>query len=74
MKKKLLKDEKNKRNQIEKEKEQAIDSIAPLKETIEDLEKELNEKERELEIFSKDSDMLRNLFERGVIDIDGNPL
>ena len=73
LKKKLLKDEKEKRNRAEEEKERAINSIAPMRKAIQELKKELSEKEKELESYSKDSDILHSLFERGVIDIDGNP-
>ena len=74
LKKKLLRDQKEERNRIEEEKEQALLTIEPMKEKIMELKNELQEKEKELNEFNKDSEILRNLFERGVIDIDGNPL
>ena len=45
-----------------------------MKEEIEELKRELLEKEKQLVEYNKDSELLRNLYESGIIDLDGKPL
>ena len=44
------------------------------KEQIEDLKDELKNCEAKLMDREKDTDLLHNLYDRGFIDIDGNPI
>ena len=74
LRKKLLRDQREEKNKIEEEKEQALLSITPMRREIDELKQELQNKEKELMEFNKDSEILRSLYERGVIDLDGNPL
>ena len=41
---------------------------------IDELKQELQNKEKELMEFNQDSEFLMGLYEKGVIDLDGNPL
>ena len=72
LKKKLLKDEKEMRNRAEDEKELANNSITPMRRAIQELKRELNEKEKELESYSNYFNLLHSLFKRGVIDLEFN--
>ena len=74
LRKKLLRDQREEKNKIEEEKEQALLSITPMRREIDELKQELQNKEKEVMEFSKDSEILRSLYDRGVIDLDGNPL
>ena len=74
LRKKLLRDQREEKDKIEEEKEQALLSITPMRREIDELKQELQNKEKELMEFNKDSEILRSLYERGVIDLDGNPL
>ena len=59
----------------QKEKDlQLLNSIPSLTEQIEDLKKELQEKEKKLEKYMEDSDILRKLYQDGHIDEHGNPI
>ena len=50
------------------------DYIDRQKDQIEDLKSELNDYKARLEGRQKDTDLLNNLYSRGFIDIDGNPI
>ena len=58
---------------IEDAKDEAYNEINPLKEEIANLRNELKYTEDQLMDYQKDSDILKRLYENGVIDIDGNP-
>ena len=74
LQKKLLRDQREEKNKIEEEKEQALLSITPIRREIDELKQELQNKEKEVMEFSKDSEILRSLYDRGVIDLDENSL
>ena len=52
----------------------ALDSVPDMKREIIELTNLLEEKEEELKRRSNDTDILHELYETGIIDIDGNPL
>ena len=52
----------------------ALDSVIDMKREIMELTNLLEEKEEELKRRSNDTDILHELYEKGIIDIDGNPL
>ena len=74
LRKKLLRDHREEKNRIKEEKEEALLKVIPMKEEIEELKRELLEKEKQLVEYNKDSELLRNLYESGIIDLDGKPL
>ena len=51
-----------------------LKSIPSLKEEIEELKQMLIEKEREIGEYTEDSKILKQLYEDGIIDNDGNPI
>ena len=74
LRKKLLRDHREEKNRIKEEKEEALLKVIPMKEEIEELKRELLEKEKQLVEYNKDSELLRNLYESGIIDLDGKTL
>ena len=58
----------------EKHREDKLASIPSLKEDIYYLKSQLHIQEEKLEAYSKDSEILKELYHRGLIDLDGNPL
>ena len=48
--------------------------ISSLREEIEELKHMLIEKDRKIEEYSEDTDILKRLYEDGIIDINGDPI
>ena len=59
---------------IEARKEKNLESIPALLDQIEDLKETLYRKEEEMKTFEEDAAILKDLFEKGYIDSDGNPI
>ena len=74
LRKNALKKEREQKNAAEEEKKTELDSVVSLKEEIDQLNNELNAKEVIVEDFEKDQIILRNLYERGIIDENDNIL
>ena len=60
------------KKQEEEKKERMADMVTELKRDIEILKRELIEKEQEIEDRTADADILKGLYDKGIIDIDGN--
>ena len=60
--------EKDKRNQ------EMIDCMQQQADEIEHLKEKLDQYAQDLEDHSRDTELLKRLFERGYIDIEGNPI
>ena len=60
------------RKQEEEKKERMADIITELKRDFEILKRELIEKEQEIENRTADADILKGLYDKGIINIDGN--
>ena len=60
------------RKQEDEKKERMTDMVTELKRDIEILKRELIEKEQEIEDKTDDADILKGLYDKGIIDIDGN--
>ena len=56
----------------EAENHRLLESIPDMTGKIEDLKKELAEKEEKIERYMGDADILRDLYNRGIIDLNGN--
>ena len=56
----------------EVENHRLLESIPDLTGKIEDLKKELVEKDEKIEQYMGDVDILRDLYNRGIIDLNGN--
>ena len=72
LRKSLLRDKKDEHREKEKEMKEELDIVPELKEEIKDLKLQLEETAEELERRDKDAIILLNLFEKGIIDRDGN--
>ena len=51
-----------------------LDFIEEQRHEIEQMQEELEDYKQKLEDHSKDTDLLKNLYDRGYIDLDGNPI
>ena len=58
--------------QEEEKKDRMANMVPQLEQDIEMLKRELIEKEKEIESRMVDADILKGLYEKGIIDIDGN--
>ena len=72
--KNAFKKEREQKDAAEEEKKKELDSVVALKEEIDQLNNELIAKEVIIEDFEKDQIILHNLYERGIIDENGNIL
>ena len=72
LRKSLLRGKKDEHREKEKEMKEELDIVPELKEEIKDLKLQLEETAEELERRDKDAIILLNLFEKGIIDRDGN--
>ena len=53
--------------------QELLGQIPKLKQKIEELKEEIDEKNYELDKRMEDSDILKKLYNDGIIDLDGNP-
>ena len=74
LRKNVLRKEREEKEAAEEDKKKELDSIVALKEQIERLNEELITKEIVIEDFEKDQAILRDLYEHGIIDENGNVL
>ena len=74
LRKNVLRKEREEKEAAEEEKKKELDYIVALKEQIERLNEELITKEIVIEDFEKDQAILRDLYEHGIIDENGNVL
>ena len=74
LRKTLLKDKNIEKKESEKEQMEALVLVPELKKQIYELQEILEEKELELDNRSKDSVILEKLFNKGLIDGEGNPI
>ena len=58
--------------QEEEKKDRMANMVPQLEQDIEMLKRELIEKEKEIESRMVDADILKGLYDKGIIDIDGN--
>ena len=73
LKKVLLKDKHTKQKIKENEQNEALELVSELKKEIQELKDELDDKQMELENKEKQSEILDKLFQKGLIDDEGNP-
>lgn len=73
LRKGIIKAEKKRAVERQMKIERALGSIPALKQRIEDMEEELRQKQISIDEFSQDSELLKSLYERGVIDANGEP-
>ena len=59
---------------IEARKEKNLESIPALLDQIEDMKETLYKKEEEMKTFEEDAAILKDLYQKGYIDSDGNPI
>ena len=74
LRKTLLKDKNIEKKESEKEQMEALVLVPELKKQIYELQEILEEKELELDNRSKDSVILEKLFNKGLIDGEGNSI
>ena len=74
MRKYLLRKEKEAKNAEENMAKKTLDSIQSLVDEIDNLKKELMTKDREIERLETERYILSNLFDKGIIDAEGNVL
>ena len=74
LRKKLLRDEKEQANRIEKEKNDELKAVDALQEEVNNLKEELKQRDYELEKIENDQKILHTLYKDGVIDEHGNLL
>ena len=72
LKRAINKKKKDQREHEEKEKSQLLETIPDLQKEIANIKKELIDKEKEIDSYSNDSALLKSLYEKGFIDLDGN--
>ena len=65
--------DKEKEYEKEKKNQEMIYYMQQQADDIERLQEELDEHKQKLEDHSNDTELLKELYERGYIDIDGNP-
>ena len=73
LRKVLLKDKHTKQKIKEKEQNEALELVSELKKEIQELKDELDDKQMELENKEKQAEILDKLFQKGLIDDEGNP-
>ena len=49
-----------------------MNPVSELEEAIKELREELNQKNQQIEDFERDSEILKDLYAKGIIDLDGN--
>ena len=74
LRKALIKHEKDKKAETLLKDKQMLKLIPSLREEIEELKHMLIEKDRKIEEYSEDTDILKRLYEDGIIDINGDPI
>ena len=72
MRKKLHRDKKKELDRDRKMKDEAFESVNPLKQELHLLRQELEEKEKQMAEMEEDRKILGMLYEKGVIDDHGN--
>ena len=60
--------------EIEERNKKHLESIPILQDQIEELKEALYRKEEEMKRFEEDSILLKDLYHKGYIDSDGNPI
>ena len=71
-KKRKIDKEFNKKQEVKNQ--EMLDFIEEQRHEIEQMQEELEDYKQKLEDHSKDTDLLKNLYDRGYIDLDGNPI
>ena len=74
LRKNVIRKNREMREARDKEKEEELASIPGFVVEIDNLRQELEVKEREIELLMADRDILKDLYEKGVIDDKGNLL
>ena len=74
MRKNLNKKNKDLRDRERAQEQELLGKIPKLKQKIEELKEEIDEKNHELDKRMEDSDILKKLYNDGIIDLDGNPV
>ena len=72
MKRAINKKKIDQREREEKEKNDLLETIPDLRKEIASLKKELIDMEKELNSYSNESEILKSLYNKGIIDLDGN--
>ena len=70
--KNILRKERERKEEEELERKEELDSIPLFQNKIRELEEDLAEKNKEIENLERDQNILRNLYERDIIDANGN--
>ena len=72
LKKNILCKERERKEEEELERKEELYSIPLFQNKIRELKEDLAEKNKEIENLERDQDILRDLYERGIIDANGN--
>ena len=74
LRKAIIKKENERKSEEEEEEKnrESVNPVSELEETIKELREELNQKNQQIEDFERDSENLKDLYAKGIIDLDGN--
>ena len=72
LKKNILRKERERKEEKELERKEELDSIMSFQNKINELKEDLAEKSKQIDILKADQDILRDLYERGIIDANGD--
>ena len=72
LKKNILPKERERKEEKELERKEELDSIMSFQNKINELKEDLAEKSKEIDILKADQDILHDLYERGIIDANGD--
>ena len=72
LRKAIIKKENERKFEEEEKNRESESPVSELEETIKELREELNQKNQQIEDFERDSEILKDLYAKGIIDLDGN--
>ena len=72
LRKALIKEKKDKESTLQREKDRAYEMLPQLLKEVEELKEEVMARDHEIDQHKKENETCRELFDRGLIDEDGN--
>ena len=72
LRKALIKEKKDKESTLQREKDRAYEMLPQLLKEVEELKEEVMARDHEINQHKKENEICRELFDRGLIDEDGN--
>ena len=72
LRKALIKEKKDKESTLQREKDRAYEMLPQLLKEVEELKEEVMARDHEIDQHKKENEICRELFDRGLIDEDGN--